>query len=253
MIRTVVIRAIGRMATMVVVGSLLSGVGEAAEVPPKKPDETVVVTADRIEARAFAALIKEFEAKGWRLHRMRSDGFAVFKHSDEWKGAVMVGPQGSIEVRRPVVHDLRAGFGLVVVFVSGQMLPSKQKLRGPRRRVLEGVEGALRDYQQALTAASETAREHQLLGALKALWERGTPLVGDGPPLDHAGRRAAALDYWATRTETAAGRNSQAVVSRWFMEVVQRSERPLTPEEIRDAEARRSDGARVLDDGAASW
>lgn len=54
------------------------------------------------------------------------------------------------------------------------------------------------------------------------------------------------LDFWATRTETEDGRAVQAVVSDWLRAVVMTSEAPLTAEEVASAEARRTDGARVL-------
>jgi hypothetical protein len=231
---------------VLLLGGVALGVRAAVAAPSASPDEVVVVVGDASPEFAFQRLIDAFGREGWRLKRVRGDGVAVFKHGQQWKGAVLVGPQGSVRVRRPVVHDAGLIFNVAAIGVHGQALPSKRKLRGPRARVLEGVDAELRGYRAAVSDRAAPAGDAVLLRALDALWRYGTPLRGGEQIPDLAGRRADALDYWASRTETDEGRASQQLVSRWLAEVVQRSAWPLTADEVEAAEARRGDGARVF-------
>lgn len=129
------------------------------------------------------------------------------------------------------------------------MVPSKKKLHRSRREVREWVQPEISSLQAAIADRAQRDRVELLLVALDDLWLHGVPLFEDGPPIHHLpARRAAVLNYWATRTESDGGRAMQRVVSDWPIEVVQRSDTPLTDDEIAAAESRRDDGARVLDD-----
>ena len=244
-------RILPTLAGLATGGILALGVATAAEPPSDTPDATVEVTGESLTQVAFEQLVGAFESEGWALRRVRKDGVAVFKHRNDWKGAVLVGQHGSTSLRRPVLHDIGAAISPLFVAVSFQALPDKRKMHGPRQRVLLAVNDELEAYRGAITAASAEERETALLRALDDLWERGTPLIEGEPISDYPGRRAAALTYWVTRTETPAGRASQAIVSRWLSAVVQTSAWPLMPDEIQAAEAERSDGARVLEQPAS--
>lgn len=204
------------------------------------PFEIVVVGEEAVE-EARRALIAALGRQGWHLRKQKSDGTLVFKSEQAWKGAVLVGEQGSVRTRRPVVYGT-PGFPVVAF----NLLPSKKKLHGARKAVVAGVQPELTALHEALQEAAMSDRLAELPARLDALWSDGTPLGGGEPLPDLASRRAAVLDFWASRTETDDGRAVQEVVSDWLRAVVMTSDSPLTDQEIAEAEARRDDGARVL-------
>jgi hypothetical protein len=163
-------RCAPRLALVVsVLGGVALEVRAAVAAESAPPDEVVVVVGDASPEVAFNRLVDAFGREGWRLKRVRGDDVAVFKHRQQWKGAVLVGPQGSVRVRRPVVHDAGLFFRGAFISVHGQALPSKRKLRGPRKQVLEGVDAELRGYRTALSESAAPAGEVALLRALDAL------------------------------------------------------------------------------------
>jgi len=208
------------------------------------PQAEIVVVGEAAVDEARRALVAELARRGWHLHKERSDGTLVFKNEEAWKGALLIGEHGSTRTRRPVVYG-QPSFPVVVFNV----LPSNKKLRGVRKAVIAGIQPELAALQEALQGMALQGRLSELPARLDALWTDGTPLDGGEPIPDLAARRAAVLDFWATRTETADGRAVQQVVGDWLHEVVMRSEAPLTAQEIAEAEARRHDGARVLGEG----
>jgi hypothetical protein len=204
-------------------------------------NEEIVVVGDGSVAAARERLVGAFEDAGWRVHAERKDGTLVFKHArDGWKGAFLVGPEGSVRTRRPVAY-VQAG-SIFPPVIAANFLPSQKKLKGPRQRTLEAVEPRLEDLADARAREAEDAVAADLIARLDRLWTTGEPLDG-GPPLpDPATRRRAALDAWASRTESPAGRRMMDRIALWIDETIQRSPHPLTDDEIRAAEDRRSDG-----------
>jgi len=101
-------RVLPTLASLATGAIFALGVAAAAEVRSDTPDATVEVTGERLTKVAFEELVAAFESEGWGQHRIRKDGVAVFKHRDEWKGAVLVGQHGSTRMRPPVLHDIVA-------------------------------------------------------------------------------------------------------------------------------------------------
>jgi hypothetical protein len=78
---------------------------------------------------------------------------------------------------------------------------------------------------------------------LQALWDHGTPLSGDPDAFvaTFAERRAALLEYYASRTDTVWGEAVRDGVAAFLRAVVQRGDQPLTAEEIERYAARHPD------------
>lgn len=212
-------------------------------------EEIVVWDENRVEA-ARQQVIDAFEQAGWAVHKERDDGSIIFRHHrDRWKGSFVLGEQGSIRTRRPLAYDWRIGFPFPH---PTRFLPSKAKLKGPRRRALTAIRDDLDGLHEAQARMAAEARWEHTVAKLDALWERGEPL-DDGPILkEPADRRQAVLDLWATRTETEMGRLTMSRIADWLQGTVQASDHPLTDAEIAQAEARRHDGARLFDPPEAS-
>ena len=208
-------------------------------------DEEVVVIGGRSVKEARGRVLDAFDEAGWRVHKERRDGSTVLRHADDrWKGSFILGAEGSLRTRRPVAYT-----NAVSIFppaFSANALPSKRKLKGPRARTVAHVQPSLNALHDARAAEAEVAIADDLITRLDRLWATGEPPDGGPILVDAAARRAAVLDLWATRTESAAGRRMMARISDWIEAVIQRSDWPRTPDEIAAAEARRDDGARVL-------
>jgi len=136
---------------------------------------------------------------------------------------------------------------LAVPEVATWVLPSKQVLGSLHLRVLDAVGGSVETYRRVLWQTQVHDTLYSLASRLDALWIDGEPLVPGSDvadtPMD---RRASVLDYWATRAESDEGRVVCDAVALWLRQTVQDSEHPATEQEIRQAEARRTDGAVLL-------
>jgi hypothetical protein len=207
--------------------------------------EEVIVIGGRSADEARGRVLDAFDEAGWRVHKERRDGSTVLRHAaDRWKGSFVLGAEGSVRTRRPVVYT--NGVSIFPPSFSANALPSQRKLKGPRARAIAHVQPSLNALHDARAAEAEVANADDLITRLDRLWSTGEPPDGGPILIDAAARRAAVLDLWATRTESAAGRRMMARISDWIEAVIQRSDRPLTADEIATAEARRDDGARVL-------
>jgi hypothetical protein len=127
-------------------------------------------------------------------------------------------------------------------------LPSKRKTRNTELAVREGVAGELDRYRRVVRGSAIRAIVWGLPARLDALWESGQPIYGDVVLPDRPARRAAVLDYWATRPDTEEGQLVCKTVEDWLLAVVQTSRDPLTDAEIAEATARRTDGRHPLGD-----
>jgi len=226
-----------------------------------------------IEARR--ALIRDMEGLGWWLVDERG-GDAIFRGPRGWMGRAIVSREALLEFTAPtfLAQDgdpdaIRAGRGpsaqralaLDVAHQGGfpgldspsiaaatgldsQMpqftlgsMPSQAKLQGVRDRVVVGINPALLTYREAIQETAFQESLEALERNLDALWELGVPLVQGAPRIEgQAERRAAALDYWASRSDTSHGRRTCEVVERWLVTVVAPSNAPITPEEAAAAE-----------------
>lgn len=219
----------------------------------------VVVWGELACDQARDALVAELESMGYRVARRDGDT-VVLKAPSAWMGRVTVTPDGTLTFGRPVVgfgtlpeetyaHDPRHGTDdpRVPTVEAGAgatfwLMPGERKRDAVQRTVLERT----RDERDTLLAVTvRTAIEawvDQLPGRLDALWSAGTPLEGNGPALaTEAERRAAILEYWATRYPSPEGYYVMETVETWLRQVLwERS--PPTEEELAQWDARRTDG-----------
>jgi hypothetical protein len=242
-----------------------------AEVPLEPEADTddeadIVVWGTAAVQRSRAVLVNRFEELGWSVRKRKPDGSVVFAGREPWMGSARLDPGGYIQFRkrwlwadpvRPVEGTPMDGMDALdqagprgqagTTTRGGLRGPvSDRKLDGPRRELLEGVQPQLTRYRRVL---AETAFRQTLAvipDRLDRLWASGEPMA-PGPVLDSpAERRAAILDYWATRPDTREGRLAMRAVEDWIAEVLQDSEHPATPAELDAAAARRGDGRHPL-------
>ncbi|TVQ90675.1 MAG: hypothetical protein EA397_11805 [Deltaproteobacteria bacterium] len=216
--------------------------GAASSTPE---EEIIVIGEGRIE-EAFDDLIESFDRAGWKVHKERDDGTIILRHRhDRWKGSFVVTPQGSIRTRRPVAYNWSVTLPLIIPHPEG-LLPSKRKLKGPRTRTIAEVQPELQALYDAHAEVHAERNWDTMVARLDALWEHGEPLDGEARLKTHAERRAEVLAYWASRTETDAGRATMQRVSDWIEATIQTSPHPFTPAEIARAETQRLDGAKLV-------
>jgi len=232
----------------------------------------VYVWGEDAMREAREALVSKMDRMGWRQTRRAANGDLIFRGPARWTGAARVTQEGLISFTRPVV--VYSSFDLAEATISPErdqdpdgsgeaypglgrdrpaavlsprllILPSKRKLAAAQGKVLTGIQPELTHYRAVLqeTAFQETL--YELPGRLDALWEQGVPLVGGEVLETPEARRAAALDYWATRADTPHGHQVCQEVELWLARTVQPSEHPVTRAEQDAANARRSDGRRL--------
>jgi len=222
--------------------------------------------------QAQEAMISKMDRLGWTQKRRANNGDLVFR-AQRWTGTARITPEGLISFSRPVVvyssFDLTDGTlsaeegktpgepsegeapGLsrdrpVPVFSPRfYILPSRRKLAAVHGKVLTGIQPDLTHYRAVLQETAFQDTLYDLPERLDALWEQGVPLEGDPVLETPEDRRAAALDYWATRADTPHGHQVCQAVALWLSRTVQASEHPVTESEQEEANARRSDGRRL--------
>lgn len=240
-----------------------------AEVLPPTPDDPaavqVTVWGRAAIQRARQRVDDRMGELGWRKRGTRSDGTSLFIAPEAWMGSVLIGPDGTMRFRRRLVWatpqrtvagpqtsaipyaDRVVRTGEVDQVTTGGLYgpASRQRLRGPRTRVREGVEPELVALRVAI---AETAIRDVLAALplrLDRLWSEGEPLAGPAMLPTPEDRRAAIVAYWASRPATPEGRLAQRAVVDFVVEVVQRSRHPMTPEELAAARARAPDAPRL--------
>lgn len=252
-----------------------------AEVEPPPPPPAIRKNEDGIweitvhgrsdlESRQDAAA-RKMQRLGWRAKRRGDD--LVFKPPRRWMprvemtgdGRLILGERAAsfegVEVGDPGfersnlhlppgerLHDDFPGIGTGPSPAAGAsfLIGQKRVTQGVYRRVIEAITPELTAYRQALWALALQDQVNALPQRLDALWFDGTPLEG-GPSLATTReRRAAVLDYWATRADTPEGHVVSQTIETWLSEVVQASEDPVTWREQAAANARRNDRRLAL-------
>lgn len=271
------------MALAVAVGAQETTPDEASEpaAAVEAEIEEITVWGQHAVRQARAAVIRDMESLGYKAKDR--DGDVVFRPPERWMGRVTFTRDGQLGFGRVVVamrsaqmhartydpgtsvdaadaratsasldvsstaDDLAFDRGseaqLVVPEVATWVLPSKRVLGELQLRVLKVVEPSVSTYRQVLWATDVRDTMATLADRLDALWRDGVSLEGGATVVSPEERRAAVLDYWATRASTKEGRLVCDAVALWLRETVQDSAHPAGTAEIAEAEARRSDGA----------
>lgn len=223
-------------------------------------DEELIVWGTAATRAARERLIQAIEDAGWTRKRRDRRGDIVFVGPEPWMGSARLSDEGLLRFKRralswtPVTPvegppqdgmqaldpDYRASAGTTRGGLRGPV--SLRKLEPHRQALREDVEAEIAALRRVLAETSLRQSLAVIPDRLDALWEYGQSLDG-GPALQTpAERRAAVLDYWATRPDTREGRLALDTIQNWIVEVMQRSEHPATPAELDAAAARRSDG-----------
>jgi hypothetical protein len=234
-------------------------------LPPPEPveegapvTEMLIVGGPRIAA-ARAALVESLAGQGWTTRdRARRDGAIVVIPPESWMGRLLLHPDGRLDFANPAIHfdpALAASIpnGRSPFADSGPSEASSGQFgmveRGKQRAVQDALRGAIEPQVVAWREAIASRATAEALAALEArlvdLWVDGIGLGRESLPTP-AARRAALLDYWATRTDTPEGRAAMRIVEAFLRNRVQTSADPVTADEAAAAAARRDDG-RPLD------
>lgn len=222
-------------------------------VEPVSQEREIVVWGDGAVRHASEDIVRSIEGLGYKTRRRKKDGTVVFRPPSSWQGQVRLN-SGLLEFGRPVVklwlhkperethYDAaRTLDGTDVQESSGlrfAVLPSKSRLEGVQRRVLEGSRDEVLYYRDVVQRTASEDVLYALPSQLDRLWADGTRLDGQAEKLESmADRRAHVLAFWASRTDNAEGQRVSGAVEAWLGGVVQESGDPLTAAEITAAEA----------------
>jgi hypothetical protein len=240
----------------------------AAAEPDEAPAAEVVVVDPGMLGRAHGAVVDKLVALGWRA-REKADGRVVFRGPRGWMGSAVLSPDGDLGFRHgaiwlpgPARTSVVATPNTDVVWMSdnqvallGPAAVNTPRARlatfGPRlpraaqREVAAAVAPELGAYRRTLWAVALKQQLERLTDELAACWDRGVPVGGGAALPDPTARRRALLEFWATRTDTDEGRAVMRTTEAFLRNVVMASAWPATAEEIRAAEARRDDGAKL--------
>ena len=222
-------------------------------------DEEVVVVGDGSAAAWREALDTEILELGYREGIRRGD-HVVYRAEDPWKPRIVVYDAGYAVFEREPPHVGPMANGpwgtlgsavcippIVCAYFNGWAV-SKRRYMGVRDRHTDAIAEELRGWREAVAdEAFQWRLDYEIPQALEALWRDGTPLQAGEPALaTPEARRAAVLDFWATRTDTESGRIVQEVVEAWLASVVQPSEWPVTEAEADAAAERCGCGRRPI-------
>lgn len=230
-------------------------------------DEEVTVWGTAAIRQARDRLILRMIRSGWEPKARREDGTVVFKGPESWMGAAMITPDGLLDFRRNIVsvgrqYDVQLPPGAQSAMQDRAQLSdagstrmggitgpaSKRKLAGVRAELQREVEDDLRHMRRVLSETALQEKMAALPDKLDRLWREGLPLRGTELISSPAERRAAVVEYWATRPDSRDGRMAQRVVADWVSQVVQNSAHPFTAEELRQASRRRPESPPLVSD-----
>jgi hypothetical protein len=234
-------------------GPFLAVIGAAfAQDPPSEPavvSEEIIVTGQLAIDRARDAVVRQFEALGFRADR-RGDGSIVFRGGSTLVRRATLAPDGTLSFGRPVAGLAESPPAPPVMGGDPRMAPTAgggaTVFLFPGDRKVEAAQQRIRDETRdeidtLVTIQRNTAQEQRLdrlPDRLDRLWTDGIPLEG-GTVLDTPeARRRVVLTEWATRADTPEGREVQRTIEAWLAAVVQPSDDPITDAERAEFEAR---------------
>lgn len=247
--------------------ALALALAEPEEAPPaddeaaEEDDDPVVFDGEEITVYAEERVRQARERVVERLddlgydHAEQVGDRQVFRHSDPWKGEVVLHDDGWTVVRRqPLRVEGRAmpwtKENTVVAWAGCLIYPwacirvggatvSKNKWRAVEGRTVDAMNGQVREWNDRIADLHTGQKIAALPQALEALWAEGQPLavglgeVEGGETLTTmAARREALFRYWDSRTETVWGEEVRRTVEGFCRAVVQSSEDPFTEAEL---------------------
>jgi hypothetical protein len=230
----------------------------AEPLPEQDYIEVLVIGQQQITA-ARDAVVREMESLGWRTRR-RGDGSIVFRGPEAWMGRATLLPSGDLDFDQPAIalqgpRETLGGYNQDAVLQNRYQggtagvslaMPSKEKVDAVQREIRDAVQDEVLDYRHKLQQRYFSGYIDALPSRLDDLWTNGTPLDGGHKPLaTAAARRAAVLDFWATRTDTPEGRTVSRSVEMWLRGTVMDGPDAVTREEAVAAEAQRQDGRKL--------
>jgi hypothetical protein len=230
-----------------VVIALLVSLAVAEEPAEPEDIEEITVYAEEQVRRAKQRVVEDLEVLGYDQVARVGDR-EVYRHSEPWKGEVVLHDDGFSVVRRqplrvegrkmpwtaqntPVAWAGCLIYPWACVRIGGAMI-STAKWRAVEGRTVDQIHGDVSTWGDRIADLHTRQNAALLPDALEALWERGVPLT-EGPTLSTpAARRQAILAYWDSRTETEWGEEMRRTVEAFCRGVIERSESPFTAAEL---------------------
>jgi hypothetical protein len=120
---------------------------------------------------------------------------------------------------------------------AGGQVISPRRLAHFKEDVVRSTRYEMKQWQNAVISYAMDKRiGEEIPDMLDQIWERGLP-EGEGGPViaDPAGRRAAILQFWASRSCVSEGEQARVVVADFVEQVIQLSENPASTDEIANA------------------
>jgi hypothetical protein len=225
---------------------------EPAEPEPAEPVDPpyeVTVYGELLVEQAREKVVERMEDLGYTAKVIDRGDHVVYRHETPWHGEVVLHDDGWMQVKRqPLYVEGRAmpwakrntplawagcvAWPYLCLRTTGATLTHRKWL-GMETRTVDELAPDVRSWGDRVADLATSRTVDALPDRLTALWEQGVPLQGDGPALQTAAERRAALHaFWASRTDTVWGREVQQAVEAFCRAVVQTSEAPFTAEEL---------------------
>lgn len=220
---------------------------EPAPAPAPVSEEVMVYGQLRVD-QARSAVVERLEDLGFTEEVVDLGDRVVYRHASAWKGEVVLHDDGWMVVQRqPIRVEGRrmpwADRGTPLAWAGCHLWPwlcvrlsggtySHRKWMAIETETVQALYEPVRTWGDRVADLNTERTIDQLPRRLQALWDQGVPLSGDQRLETHAERRAALLEYYASRTDTVWGDAVRDAVGAFLRAVVQRGDAPLTPEEI---------------------
>lgn len=224
---------------------------EPAPEPVAEPEvsETLVVYGELQVEQARQVIEQDLAALGFTDEVTRLADRTVYRSAAAWEGEVVLFDDGWMQVKRqPLRVEGRpmpwakldspgAWLGCFVwpwlcVRTSGATIGHRKWL-GQEGRTVEALHADVETWGDRIADLATDRTVASLGPRLDALWDHGVPLADDGPALRTAAeRRAALLEFYATRTDTVWGEQVRDAVGGFCRAVVQHGDDPFTEEEL---------------------
>ncbi len=224
--------------------------GDASPLSPPPPaGEEIVIEADADLAQARGALDAAIMDLGYGTPRRRRDRTVYPRDlGSVWKPKVVVYDNGLVTVRQRSITplmvmpdiqrddegELESVTAEAVGLASGKR--TKQRMEAT---VVEAITPQLRSWRDAMARRHLADRRSTLREELAAAWFDGVDPQGR-PLATHAERRAWMIAAWLNTADNDAGETVRRDIERFLGEVVQRSEHPLTEDELAAANQARA-------------
>ena len=209
--------------------------------------EEIDVRAEQEVLRRRAELFQALRDEGY-VRQIRKEDRTILLSEDPWKPRVVVHDDGWVYFTRqpPRIHAPGRSFAdqgtpaayllcliapTACVSVGGWMVSDK-KLGHVKAEVVDSTHDEVRAMNDAVARRELGRRVNEDIPKdLEKIWSTGDLSVDQ--------RHTLLLEYWDTRTDTPEGREAQEAIASFLRGVVQRSESPISPEELATFNAHR--------------